>query len=323
MRAEPLLVVENLNVSFRTARGLLPIVEDVSFTIAKGEIFAIVGESGSGKSLTALALMRLITDPNAVLSGRIAFAGRDILALPPREMRRLRGAGMAMIFQDPMSALTPVHKVGAQIVEQILVHQKISNRAARSRAVELLGAMGIPAPESVARRFPHELSGGMRQRVMIAMALSCDPALLIADEPTTALDVTVQAQILELIVSLRDRFGSAVLLITHDMGVVARVADRVTVMYAGRVAESAPTAEIFAEPMHPYTIGLLGAIPRLHGPRLARLPAIGGAPPAPHERPAGCAFAPRCAWVFDPCDAQPPLYDLGGRHSACFKVAGL
>jgi peptide/nickel transport system ATP-binding protein len=318
MPAETLLEVDELRVSFRTARGLLPIVEGVSFTIEKSEILAIVGESGSGKSLTALALMRLITDPNAVLGGRIRFRGQDILALPPREMRALRGGAMAMIFQDPMSALTPVHKVGAQIAEQILIHQKVSRGRAKARAIELLAAMGIAAPDIVAGRFPHQLSGGMRQRVMIAMALSCAPALLIADEPTTALDVTVQAQILDLILSLRERFGSAVLLITHDMGVVARVADRVCVMYAGRIAEAAATAEMFAQPRHPYTYGLLAAIPRLRGDRPVRLPAIKGAPPAPHDRPAGCGFAPRCAWVHEACAARPPLFELGGRQSACY-----
>jgi peptide/nickel transport system ATP-binding protein len=321
MHAEPLLAVENLNVSFRTADGLLPIVEDVSFTIDKSEILAIVGESGSGKSLTALSLMRLITDPNAILAGRVIFQGRDILALPARDMQRLRGGAMAMIFQDPMSALTPVHTVGAQIVEQIRVHRKVSRRAAWDRAVELLGAMGIASPATVAGRYPHQLSGGMRQRVMIAMALSCDPALLIADEPTTALDVTVQAQILELIVSLRDRLGAAVLLITHDMGVVARVADRVCVMYAGRIAEAASTADLFEAPCHPYTYGLLGAIPRLHGARPERLPAIPGAPPPPYDRPTGCSFSPRCAWVYEPCGERPPLFDLGGRSSACYKAA--
>jgi len=320
MAGETLLAVENLCVSFRTAGGLLPIVEGVSFTIDKSEILAIVGESGSGKSLTALSLMRLITDPNAILSGRVMFRGRDILSLPAREMRRLRGGAMAMIFQDPMSALTPVHTVGRQIVEQILVHRKLSRADARDRAVELLGAMGIAAPATVAGRYPHQLSGGMRQRVMIAMALSCDPAMLIADEPTTALDVTVQAQILELILSLRDRLGAAVLLITHDMGVVARVADRVCVMYAGRIAEAASTPDLFEAPCHPYTYGLLGAIPRLHGPRAERLPAIPGAPPPPYDRPAGCSFSPRCAWVYEPCGERPPLFDLGGRFSACYKA---
>ena len=315
-----LLDVRDLCVSFRTARGVLPIVEGVSFQLARREILSVVGESGSGKSLTALSIMRLITDPNAIMTGGIWFEGRDLLALPAQEMRRLRGGAIAMIFQDPMTALTPVYTVGAQIVEQIRVHQDISKAAARKRAIDLLGAMGIAAPRDVAGRFPHQLSGGMRQRVMIAMALSCDPSLLIADEPTTALDVTVQAQILELLLKLRADFGSSVLLITHDMGVVAQVADRVVVMYAGRVAEAGMTTEIFEAPQHPYTVGLLDAIPKLHGPRLKRLPAIPGAPPSPFERPAGCAFAPRCAHEVPDCETRPALAMVAGRDVACWRA---
>ncbi|MDE8346606.1 MAG: ABC transporter ATP-binding protein [Acidocella sp.] len=321
MSETPLLDIRNLCVSFRTARGVLPIVEDVSFAIGTREILAVVGESGSGKSLTALSVMRLITDPNAVITGEIWFQGRDVLKLPAREMRKLRGGAMAMIFQDPMTALTPVYTVGAQIMEQIRVHQNISRRAARARAVELLRAMGIADPRDVANRFPHQLSGGMRQRVMIAMALSCDPALLIADEPTTALDVTVQAQILELVLKLRTDFGSSVLLITHDMGVVAQVADRVVVMYAGCIAEAGDVAGMFARPAHPYTAGLLGAIPRLHGAKLARLPAIPGAPPAPHDKPAGCGFAPRCGLADAQCAMRPALHAQAGRSCACWKAA--
>jgi peptide/nickel transport system ATP-binding protein len=316
----PLLDVYNLRISFRTARGLLPIVEGVSFSIGKGEIVSIVGESGSGKSLTALAVMRLITDPNALIEGRILFNGEDLLALNNTQMRKFRGGAISMIFQDPMTALTPVYTVGAQIVEQILAHQKISRPAAKARAVDLLGAMGIPAPREAARRFPHQLSGGMRQRVMIAMALSCDPALLIADEPTTALDVTVQAQILELLLKLRADFGSSVLLITHDMGVVAQVADRVAVMYAGTIAESGATDAIFANPMHPYTIGLLDAIPKLHGERVQRMPAIPGAPPPPHEKPVGCTFSPRCPFRIEVCGTRPPLFEKPGHDVACFRA---
>jgi peptide/nickel transport system ATP-binding protein len=318
--SEALLDMRDLCVSFRTAHGLLPIVEGVSLQMARREILSVVGESGSGKSLTALSIMRLITDPNAVMTGEIWFQGRDLLALPAQEMRSLRGGAIAMIFQDPMTALTPVYTVGAQIVEQIRVHQDVSKSAARKRAIELLGAMGIAAPRDVAGRFPHQLSGGMRQRVMIAMALSCDPALLIADEPTTALDVTVQAQILELLLKLRADFGSSVLLITHDMGVVAQVADRVVVMYAGRVAEAGATAEIFQSPQHPYTVGLLEAIPKLHGPKLKRLPAIPGAPPSPFERPSGCAFAPRCAHEVPACDTRPALAMVAGRDVACWRA---
>lgn len=299
--------------------GILPVVQDISFTIGESEIFAIVGESGSGKSLTALSLMRLINDPNAMIGGKLLFQGRDLLSISEGEMRKLRGGAIAMIFQDPMTALTPVYTVGTQIVEQVLTHQRISKRAAQDRAVDLLDAMGIASPRQVATQFPHQLSGGMRQRVMIAMALSCNPALLIADEPTTALDVTVQAQILELILSLRQSFGSSVLLITHDMGVVARVADRVAVMYAGTIAEAGDTEAIFAKPQHPYTVGLLSAIPRLHGMRPARLPAIPGAPPSPKERSCGCGFAPRCALAIAACAARPPLIALEGHSVACFR----
>jgi peptide/nickel transport system ATP-binding protein len=318
-----LLEVSDLKVSFRTGRGILPIVEGISFNLEAGEILSIVGESGSGKSLTALAIMRLITDRNAVISGRVLFKGRDLLALSDPEMRVLRGGAIAMIFQDPMTALTPAYTVGTQIAEQILAHQKLSRLAARTRAIDLLAAMGIAAPRDTANRYPHQLSGGMRQRVMIAMALSCDPALLIADEPTTALDVTVQAQILDLILRLRGEFGSSVLLITHDMGVVARVADRMAVMYAGVIAESGTTRTIFASPAHPYTIGLLGAIPRLRGPRLSHLPAIPGAPPAPHARLPGCAFAPRCPYAIAACAMLPALEAHAGRDVACFRAGAL
>jgi len=314
-----LLDIQDLTIAFRTQRGLLPIVENVSFSIAEHEILAVVGESGSGKSLTALAAMRLITDPNAIITGRILFNGTDLLNLSDAAMRTHRGAQIAMIFQDPMTALTPVYTVGAQIMEQILIHQKTTRTAARNRAIELLGEMGIPAPAQAANRFPHQLSGGMRQRVMIAMALSCNPALLIADEPTTALDVTVQAQILDLILSLRQKTGSSVLLITHDMGVVAKMADRVAVMYAGAIAEAGATADIFAHPRHPYTAGLLAAIPRLHGPKPDRLPSIPGAPPPPHERPAGCQFSPRCAYVIEKCTQRPSLQPIGDQQAACWR----
>ncbi|MBW4036846.1 MULTISPECIES: ABC transporter ATP-binding protein [Acidiphilium] len=320
MNGETLLEVDDLRVSFRTGQGVLPIVEGVSFVVKAGEILSVVGESGSGKSLTALAIMRLITDPNAVITGSVRFRGQDLLGLPEPAMRSLRGGAIAMIFQDPMTALTPAYTVGAQIVEQIMAHRNAGRMAARTRAIDLLGAMGIASPRDIAGRYPHQLSGGMRQRVMIAMALSCDPALLIADEPTTALDVTVQAQILELILRLRGEFGSSVLLITHDMGVVAKVADRVVVMYAGAIAEAGATRALFARPAHPYTIGLLGAIPRLRGPRLVRLPAIPGAPPAPHDRPSGCGFAPRCAAATGICAAHPPLITHDGHAVACFHA---
>ena len=315
-----LLDVQNLSISFRTPRGPLPIVEGVSFQLAEAEILAIVGESGSGKSLTALSVMRLVTDPNAVISGKILFKGEDLLALKEPAMRKLRGGAVAMIFQDPMTALTPVYTIGAQIVEQIRIHTRMPAWQARLRAESLLAAMGIADPQQISRRFPHQLSGGMRQRVMIAMALSCSPALLIADEPTTALDVTVQAQILDLLLKLRKEFNSSVLLITHDMGIVAQTADRVAVMYAGCIAESGATQDIFARPMHPYTTGLLDAIPQLRGPRVHEFSAIQGAPPAPHEKPSGCAFAPRCTLRIDACAARPPLLEGPFRKVACFRA---
>jgi len=316
----PLLAIDNLTIAFRTPTGILPVVEAISLTLDPGEILGLVGESGSGKSLTALAVMRLITDPNAIVTGAIRFRGDNLLALPEPAIRALRGGAIAMIFQDPMTALTPVYKIGAQIAEQIRIHQPLSRSAARTRATDLLAAVGIPDPRATANRFPHQLSGGMRQRVMIAMALSCDPALLIADEPTTALDVTVQAQILDLILTLRKNFGSSVLLITHDMGVVAQTADRVAVMYAGNIAESGATATVFADPRHPYTSGLLAAIPRLTGPRPDRLAAIPGAPPAPQNRPTGCPFSPRCALVFDRCATRPPLTRHAGHAAACWRA---
>jgi len=316
----PLLAIDNLTIAFRTPTGILPVVEAISLTLDPGEILGLVGESGSGKSLTALAVMRLITDPNAIVTGAIRFRGDNLLALPEPAIRALRGGAIAMIFQDPMTALTPVYKIGAQIAEQIRIHQPLSRSAARTRATDLLAAVGIPDPRATANRFPHQLSGGMRQRVMIAMALSCDPALLIADEPTTALDVTVQAQILDLILTLRKNFGSSVLLITHDMGVVAQTADRVAVMYAGNIAESGATATVFADPRHPYTSGLLAAIPRLTGPRPDRLAAIPGAPPAPQNRPTGCPFSPRCALVFDRCATRPPLNRHAGHAAACWRA---
>jgi peptide/nickel transport system ATP-binding protein len=319
--AETLLDVRNLSVSFRSEKGIIRIIENISFSVGAREILSIVGESGSGKSITSLAVMRLITDPNAIIEGSIIYKGRDLLKLDPREMRDLRGREIAMIFQDPMTAMTPVYTIGWQIEEQIRAHQKLSRRAARARAVELLGEMGIPAPARAATRYPHQLSGGMRQRAMIAMALSCNPSLLIADEPTTALDVTVQAQILELIQRLRRDFGSSVILITHDMGVVGTISDRVMVMYAGTVVERGPKPLVLARPSHPYTLGLLRSIPPMHGERPFRLPSIPGSPPAPTARPAGCPFQPRCDFRFEPCGNRPPLFRHGAQEVACFLAA--
>ena len=312
-----ILEVRDLVVSFRTERGLVRAIDGVSFDLAEREVLGIVGESGSGKTVTVLAVMGLITDPNAVIQGSIRFRGRELVGLAPREMRKLRGREIAMIFQDPMTALTPVYSIGWQISEQILAHQKVTKRQAWDRAIELLTEVGIPKPEEAVQRYPHQLSGGMRQRAVIAMALSCDPVVLVADEPTTALDVTVQAQILDLLRRLQAKHGSSILFITHDLGVMAELADRTMVMYAGRIVERATSAAIFAAPRHPYTRALLDSIPPIEGPRPDRLLAIPGAPPSLLALPTGCAFAPRCAHRFSACEARPVL--AGGAHeTACF-----
>lgn len=315
----PLLDVQNLCVSFRSERGLIRILEDVSFSVGQNEILSIVGESGSGKSMTSLAIMRLITDPNAVISGEIRYKGQDLLQAKESEMRKLRGKEIAMIFQDPMTAMTPVYTIGWQIVEQLQAHQSLSKRAAKARAIELLGEMGIPSPEKAAQRYPHQLSGGMRQRAMIAMSLSCNPSLLIADEPTTALDVTVQAQILELVQRLRKDFGSSIIFITHDMGVVSTISDRVLVMYSGIIAESGSKKDVLSNPHHAYTLGLLRSIPPMHGQRPERLPSIPGSPPAPMARPVGCPFQPRCVYRMESCAVRPPLFGEG-HQASCFKA---
>ena len=318
--AEPLLEVRDLKVSFRTEDGLVKAVDGVSFDVAEGETLGIVGESGSGKSVTMMSVMRLINDPNARFEGEVIYKGRDLMTLSQDQVREVRGAGIAMIFQDPMTSLNPVYRVGWQIAEQIRAHETISKQAARDRAVELLAAVGIPHASERVNDYPHQFSGGMRQRVMIAMALSCSPDLLIADEPTTALDVTIQAQILKLIKNLRDEYGTAVVLITHDMGVVADIADRVAVMYAGRVVEQGNLRSLFYDAQHPYTWGLLGSIARLDRPRPRRLSAIRGLPPSLISLPAGCAFGPRCPHRFDRCAEVPPLSDkVGDGHlDACF-----
>ncbi|WP_409463128.1 ABC transporter ATP-binding protein [Amycolatopsis sp. GA6-003] len=301
------LSAEGLTVEFRTRNGLVRVVDDVSFSLPEGETLGVVGESGSGKSVTMLALLGLIRDSNAIVRGRVLFDGRDLLALPPKRRREYRGSRIAMIFQDPMTSLNPVYRVGWQIAEQICHHQRGGMRAARRRAVELLGLVGIPSPDARARDYPHQFSGGMRQRVMIAMALSCEPDVLIADEPTTALDVSVQAQILRIIRDLSARSGTSVVLITHDLGVLAGIASRIQVMYAGRIVEQAPTAQLFAHPRHPYTVGLLGSIPRLDVPRPPRLPSIEGLPPLAADIGPGCAFAPRCPDAQAVCVQQRPV----------------
>jgi oligopeptide/dipeptide ABC transporter ATP-binding protein len=317
--AEPLLEVRNLKVSFRTEDGVVKAVDGVSLTLAEGETLGIVGESGSGKSVTVMSVMRLITDPNARFEGEVIYKGRNLMALTQDQIRGIRGAGIAMIFQDPMTSLNPVYRVGWQISEQIRAHERITEKAAHSRAIDLLTSVGIPHASERVDDYPHQFSGGMRQRVMIAMALSCNPDIVIADEPTTALDVTIQAQILSLIKKLRDDFGTAVVLITHDMGVVAEMADRVAVMYAGRIVEQGSRRDVFYQPQHPYTWGLLGSIARLDRPKPKRLTTIPGLPPSLLNLGTGCSFRARCAYRFELCEQTPPLTDrLGNGHlDAC------
>lgn len=317
----PLLAVEDLRVSFATERGRVAAVRGVSFTVGAGEIVAVVGESGSGKTVTLLSILGLLDRRTTAVEGSVMFRGRDILGLPDRAQRRIRGKEIALISQDPMTALTPVHTVGWQIVEQIRAHEAISAGAAKRRAVDLLDAVGLPNPAEAFTRYPHQLSGGMRQRAVIAMALSCNPALLVADEPTTALDVTVQAQVLDLLLRLRKDFGSSIVLITHDMGVVSEVADRVMVMYAGAIVESGTRDAIFGAPQHPYTWGLIASIPPVSGPRPARLTSIPGLPPTPATVPPGCGFAPRCRFRFEPCAGEPPALGRGGHGCRCFIPA--
>jgi oligopeptide/dipeptide ABC transporter ATP-binding protein len=324
MSGAPLLEVRDLGVSFRTQDGTVHAVDGVSFTVNRGEVLGIVGESGSGKSVTAMTLMRLILDRNAVFSGEVLFNGRDLMQLSQGDMLQVRGKQISMIFQDPMTSLNPVYRVGWQIDEQLRAHEGLSAKQARRRTLELLAAVGIPNPEARIDDYPHQFSGGMRQRVMIAMGLSCNPDVLIADEPTTALDVTIQAQILELIGNLQREFDSAVVLITHDLGVVAEVADRVAVMYAGRIVEYAEVGELFRAPQHPYTWGLLGSISRLDRPRQRRLAAISGQPPSLISLPAGCSFRPRCPHAFDRCRAERPALEArsgSGHLDACLLSA--
>jgi peptide/nickel transport system ATP-binding protein/oligopeptide transport system ATP-binding protein len=304
----PLLEVADLRVSFGTEEGVVKAVDGVSFSVAAGEVVAIVGESGSGKSVTAMTLMGLTRGPNARFEGSALLEGRELVTASEADLRRIRGAEIAMVFQDPMSSLDPVYRIGTQIVEQIRAHDHaISKAAALDRAIELMERVGIPHAAERARAYPHEFSGGMRQRVMIAMALSCSPKLLIADEPTTALDVTIQAQILEELRILRREMNAGIILVTHDLGVVADLADRVVVMYAGRVVEQGTLDELFYDPLHPYTWGLLGSIARIDGDRTERLPAIPGQPPSLLRPPAGCHFRPRCPHAFDSCTQVPEL----------------
>jgi peptide/nickel transport system ATP-binding protein len=320
MTGTPLLEVRNLQTDFVMKKGVVHAVDNVSFSVSKGEILAIVGESGSGKSVTSLSVMRLLQHPGRIAGGEILFKGDDLAKLNKRAIAHVRGNKISMIFQEPMTSLNPVHTIGAQLTESILTHMKMSKKEAETRAVNMLQLVGIPTPEKRLKDYPHQLSGGMRQRVMTAMALSCDPELLIADEPTTALDVTIQAQILDLILRLRDQIGMAVLLITHDLGVVAETADRVIVMYCGQVVEEAEVVSLFKRPTHPYTLGLLESIPTMEdeqdGEPLYMIP---GMVPNPLHMPQGCAFAPRCTRAMERCVTEKPeLYDVGDHRVRCF-----
>jgi oligopeptide/dipeptide ABC transporter ATP-binding protein len=305
--AERLLEVDGLKVHFATEDGIVRAVDGVDFTLDRGRVLGIVGESGSGKSVTAMTLLGLTRDKNTIFEGEVRYKGRNLLDLPESKLQEIRGNELAMIFQDPMTSMNPVYRVGDQIVEAITTHEDTSSRDAKRRAVELLKQVGIPNPERRVEDYPHQFSGGMRQRAMIAMALANNPDVLIADEPTTALDVTIQAQIIELIDRLKDDFNSAVILITHDLGVVAEVADEIVVMYAGRVVEHGGKRPVFYDPQHPYAWGLLGSIPRLDRPRPEKLASIKGAPPSLINPPRGCKFRPRCPHAFDKCHEEPPL----------------
>ncbi len=323
----PLLSVENLQTHFGTPDGVVRAVEGLSFTIDAGETVAIVGESGCGKSVTSMSILRLVPTPPGKMAGRIMFEGRDLLAASDAEMRALRGKEISMIFQEPMTSLNPVMTVGRQIGESLRLHEGLSARDAERRAVEILTLVGIPAPERRVREYPHQLSGGMRQRVMIAIALACNPKLLIADEPTTALDVTIQAQILDLMRDLKTRLGSAIMLITHDLGVVAEMAQRVVVMYAGRKVEEGRVEDIYANPLHPYTRGLLGAVPKLgaslHQTGRSKLAEIPGQVPSLRSKITGCAFASRCPLVIEACrQIAPAVAEKTPGHFAACHLAG-
>ena len=305
--AEKLLDVQGLQVQFATEDGVVRAVDDVSFALERGKVLGIVGESGSGKSVTSMTILGLTRGVNAKFEGHVRYKGQDLLTMSESELRRFRGNEIAMIFQDPMTAMNPVYRVGDQIVEAILTHEDVGKSNARKRAVQLLRQVGIPHPDERVDDYPHQFSGGMRQRAMIAMALANNPEILIADEPTTALDVTIQAQIIELIGRLKDDFNSSVILITHDLGVVADIADDIAVMYAGRIVEYGTKRQVFYDPQHPYTWGLLGSIPRLDQEKPERLSSIAGAPPSLINLPQGCKFRPRCPHAFAKCTEHPPL----------------
>jgi oligopeptide/dipeptide ABC transporter ATP-binding protein len=319
---DPLLDISDLTVEFPTHRGPARAVDRLSLTVAKGEVLGLVGESGCGKSVTALSVLRLVPPPGRITAGRIQFLDHDLLALPLRAVQAVRGKRIAMIFQEPMTALNPVLTVGQQIAEMLRLHLRASRSDAKARAIDLLRLVGIPSPEKRWSEYPHQLSGGMRQRVMIAMAVSCEPDLVFADEPTTALDVTVQAQILGLLADLRERLGMAMVLISHNLGVIAQVTHRVAVMYAGRIVEQTTTAQLFADPQHPYTRGLLGSLPRFDDRGRRRLTAIPGTVPPLGAIRSGCTFAPRCPLVVDPCRRDEPLLEIKrpGHHARCWVV---
>ncbi|BBK32546.1 peptide/nickel transport system ATP-binding protein/oligopeptide transport system ATP-binding protein [Stella humosa] len=322
MAEAPLLDVRDLKTYFKTEGGLFRAVDGISFQVRRGRTLGIVGESGCGKSVTSLSIMGLVPQPPGIRAGgEILFEGEDLLKKRPAELRRIRGGAISMIFQEPMTSLNPVFTVGDQIAEAITAHLPMSAAAARERAIAMLRRVRIPSPERRVDDYPHLMSGGMRQRVMIAMALACDPKLLIADEPTTALDVTIQAQILDLMRTLRDETGTSIILITHDLGVIAEIADEVVVMYAGKIVESASVKSLFADPQHPYTIGLMGSIPKLEEER-TRLASIEGTVPAPFALPEGCRFNPRCPFADDRCRREePPLRTLRDGHAvACWKA---
>ena len=321
-----LLEVKNLKTHFFTMEGVVKAVDGVSYTLEEGETLGLVGESGCGKSVSALSVMRLIADPpGKIIDGEILLDGEDILKIDMQDMRNVRGAKIAMVFQEPMTSLNPVLTVERQITETLQLHMGMSKQESRSESVNLLARVGIPDPESRIKQYPHQFSGGMRQRVMIAMALSCNPRLIIADEPTTALDVTIQAQILDLMKALTTEFGVALIIITHNLGVVARYADRVNIMYAGKVVERGDAREIYANPRHPYTVGLLRSVPRLDLPRRAKLDPIEGQPPDLINLPVGCSFRDRCRWAIDKCATDiPELMPVNDGHlSACWRFEEL
>ena len=320
----PLLDVRDLHTEFRTGAGIVRAVDGISYSVEQGETIAIVGESGSGKSVGALSILRLIPDPpGRITRGQVLFLGRDLMSLPDAQMRAVRGGDIGMVFQEPMTSLNPVLSIGRQITETVEQHRGADRAAAHRRAIELLGLVGLADPARRLKQYPHELSGGMRQRVMIAIAIACDPKLIIADEPTTALDVTIQAQILELMNGLTRRLNAALIIITHNLGVVARYAKRVNVMYAGRIVESGPATAIYHNPRHPYTMALLQSVPRLDRPRRARLDPVDGQPPDLTRLDEGCAFRPRCRFAIDACTkTRPPLEPVApaGHRSACLRA---